>query len=37
MLKGFNVRACKGAKAQLYKTECETTQTLVTSLGGTLQ
>jgi tetratricopeptide (TPR) repeat protein len=37
MLKGFNARACKGAKAQLYKTECETTQTLVTKVGGTLQ
>lgn len=37
MLKGFSSRACKGAKAATYKTECETSQTLVTSLGGTLQ
>lgn len=37
MLKGFSARACKGAKASTYKTECETSQTLVTSLGGTLQ
>jgi tetratricopeptide (TPR) repeat protein len=37
MLKGFSGRACKGAKATTYKTECETTQALVTKLGGTLQ
>jgi tetratricopeptide (TPR) repeat protein len=37
MLRGFNARACKGAKAQTYRTECETTQTLVAKLGGTLQ
>jgi tetratricopeptide (TPR) repeat protein len=37
MLKGFSNRACKGAKAQMYKTECETTATLVVRLGGTLQ
>jgi tetratricopeptide (TPR) repeat protein len=37
MLKGFNARACKGSKALTYKTECETTQALVTKLGGTLQ
>ncbi len=35
MLKGFTARACKGAKAASYKTECETAQTLVTRLGGT--
>lgn len=37
MLKGFSARACKGAKAASYKTECEATQTLVSKLGGTLQ
>jgi tetratricopeptide (TPR) repeat protein len=37
MLKGFSSRACKGAKASSYKTECEATQTLVSKLGGTLQ
>lgn len=37
MLKGFSTRACKGAKAQSYKTECETAQTLVTKLGGSMQ
>lgn len=37
MLKGFNARACKGAKAATYKTECEQAQALVTRLGGTLQ
>lgn len=37
MLKGFSARACKGAKAQTFKTECETTQSLVSRLGGTLQ
>lgn len=37
MLKGFNSRACKGASAAKYKVECEQSQTLVTSLGGTLQ
>jgi tetratricopeptide (TPR) repeat protein len=37
MLKGFNSRACKGAKAQTYRTECETTSTLVSRLGGSLQ
>jgi tetratricopeptide (TPR) repeat protein len=37
MLKGFNSRACKGAKAQSYRTECETASTLVAKLGGTLQ
>ncbi len=34
MLKGFSTRACKGAKAQSYKTECETAQTLIARLGG---
>ena len=37
MLKGFSTRACKGPKAQAYKTECETAQTLVSKLGGTMQ
>jgi tetratricopeptide (TPR) repeat protein len=37
MLKGFNARACKSAKSMMYKAECETTQALVTQMGGTLQ
>ena len=37
MLKGFSGRACKGNKAQSYKIQCETAQTLVTQLGGTMQ
>ncbi len=37
MLKGFTQRACKGAKAAQYKTECETSQSLVARLGGTMQ
>jgi tetratricopeptide (TPR) repeat protein len=37
MLKGFSSRACKGAKAASFKTECEQSQTLVSGLGGTLQ
>ncbi len=37
MLKGFSSRACKGAKAASYKSECEQSQALVTKLGGTLQ
>jgi tetratricopeptide (TPR) repeat protein len=37
MLKGFSSRACKGAKAATYKSECEQTQALVSKLGGTLQ
>ena len=37
MLKGFSSRACKGTKAQAYKTQCETAQTLVTQLGGSMQ
>ncbi len=37
LLKGFSARACKSAKAQMYKTECETTSALVVKLGGTLQ
>jgi tetratricopeptide (TPR) repeat protein len=36
-LKGFNARACKGAKATSFKTECEQAQALVSGLGGTLQ
>jgi tetratricopeptide (TPR) repeat protein len=37
MLKGFSARACKGTKAASFKTECETAQTLVVKLGGTMQ
>lgn len=37
MLKGFSGRACKGAKAASFKTECESAQTLVVKLGGTMQ
>ncbi len=37
MLKGFSGRACKGSKAAAYKTQCETAQTLVTQLGGSMQ
>jgi tetratricopeptide (TPR) repeat protein len=37
MLKGFSGRACKGAKAASYKSECEQTQALISKLGGTLQ
>ena len=37
MLKGFTQRACKGAKSAQYKTECETSQSLVARLGGTMQ
>lgn len=36
MLKGFYLRACKSARAATYKTECETSTTLVTRLGGSL-
>jgi tetratricopeptide (TPR) repeat protein len=37
MLKGFSGRACKGTKATTYKSQCETAQTLVTQLGGSMQ
>lgn len=37
MLKGFHVRACKGNKKKTYDVECNTANTLVTALGGTLQ
>lgn len=37
MLKGFSSRACKGSKAQTYKTECETSQALLARLGGSGQ
>ena len=37
MLKGFSTRACKGAKAQSFKAQCETAQSLVTQLGGSMQ
>jgi len=36
-LKGFNVRACKGPKAKMFKVECATLQSRVSALGGTLQ
>ena len=34
MLKGFTNRACKGTKAALYKTECETANSLLSKLGA---
>lgn len=34
MLKGFSGRACKGAKAAVYKTECDTANALLAKLGG---
>lgn len=34
MLKAFSARACKGSKAQTYKTECEQSQTIISRLGG---
>jgi hypothetical protein len=34
MLKGFSGRACKGAKAAAYKTECDTANALLAKLGG---
>jgi tetratricopeptide (TPR) repeat protein len=34
MLKAFNTKACKGAKAKNYKPQCEQTATLMTTLGG---
>jgi tetratricopeptide (TPR) repeat protein len=37
MLKGFSSRACKSAKANTYKTECEQAQSLVQKLGGQMQ
>ena len=37
MLKGFSSRACKGSRANTYKSQCETAQTLVTQLGGSIQ
>ena len=37
MLKGFSARACKGAKAASYKSQCEGAQSLVTQLGGSMQ
>jgi tetratricopeptide (TPR) repeat protein len=35
--KGFNVHACKGPKAAMFKLECATLQSRVSELGGTLQ
>ena len=37
LLKGFFVRACKGAKAKDYASECEVARTRIVELGGTLQ
>lgn len=37
MLKGFSTRACKGAKAASFKAQCETAQSMVTELGGSMQ
>ncbi len=37
MLKAFHTRACKGSKAAIYRTECETAAALVSKLGGGLQ
>jgi hypothetical protein len=37
LLKGFHARACKGSKAKIYVSECETTKSLVTELGGSIQ
>ncbi|EYF07426.1 tetratricopeptide repeat protein [Chondromyces apiculatus] len=34
MLKGFSNRACKGSKAAIYKTECDTSNSLLAKLGG---
>lgn len=37
MLKGFVARACKGAQAAKFKTECEASQATILRLGGTSQ
>ena len=38
LLKGFSVRACRGAGATgKYKDQCEASQSLVAKLGGTMQ
>lgn len=37
MLKGFSTRACKGAKAATFKSECDQAQTLMVKLGGNPQ
>lgn len=34
MLKAFQARGCKGAKAQKFKAQCEQAQTLTMNLGG---
>lgn len=34
MLKGFSTRACRGQSAIKYKSECETSQTLIARMGG---
>jgi len=36
-LKGFYIHGCKGPKAALFKLECQTVQSRVSALGGTLQ
>ncbi len=37
LLKGFYLRACKGAKAKDFVNECEVAKARVVALGGTLQ
>jgi tetratricopeptide (TPR) repeat protein len=37
LLKGFVNRACKGAKAASYRSECEMSMALISKLGGALQ
>jgi len=37
LLKSFNSRACKGAKAKEYQSECETAKSLITDMGGSVQ
>ena len=37
LLKGFYLRACRGAKAKDFVNECEVAKTRVVALGGTLQ
>lgn len=37
LLKSFNSRACKGQKAKEYASECETTKSLISDMGGSVQ
>ena len=37
LLKSFNGRACKGAKAKEYQSECETAKSLIADMGGSVQ